>query len=346
MSVSYTSILWNKQKKKYDLRILVFILSFTILFFGGHSVLHPNATFQTVFIRNFGLLAFLFLNLILVIGPLARINTKYLVILYNRRHLGVSMFIMAAIHGVFSIVNFHALGDTNPIKSVFLSNLRYDSIVDFPFQVLGFVALTILAFMAATSHDFWLKNLKPKFWKSLHMSVYVAYALIILHVVLGALQDETSPILFGVVLIGFIMVSSLHIYTGLAARRVDKPISSKNEFVKVCHLSDIKDNRAKIFTVNEERVAIFKYEGKLSAVNNFCRHQGGPLGEGKIVDGCITCPWHGYQYLPHNGQSPPPFSEKIETYRLKLQGDEVWLNPVPLAEGTEVPPIIFDNEQG
>ena len=26
------------------------------------------------------------------------------------------------------------------------------------------------------------------------------------------------------------------------------------------------------------------------------------------MDGCITCPWHGYQYLPHNGQSPPPFT--------------------------------------
>ena len=27
----------------------------------------------------------------------------------------------------------------------------------------------------------------------------------------------------------------------------------------------------------------------------------GPLGEGKIVDGCITCPWHGFQYRPQDG---------------------------------------------
>lgn len=25
-----------------------------------------------------------------------------------------------------------------------------------------------------------------------------------------------------------------------------------------------------------------------------CKHQNDPLGEGKIVDGCVTCPWHGY----------------------------------------------------
>jgi DMSO/TMAO reductase YedYZ heme-binding membrane subunit/nitrite reductase/ring-hydroxylating ferredoxin subunit len=342
MSVTYASILWNKQKKKYDLGILIFVLSFTILFFVGHVVLHPVATFETIFIRNFGLIAFLFLHVVLVIGPLARINTKYLIILYNRRHLGVTMFIMAAIHGVFSILNFHSLSNMNPVKSVFLSNLRYDSIIEFPFQVLGFIALIILALMATTSHDFWLKNLGPKLWKSLHMLVYLAYALIILHVVLGALQNETSPVLFGVVLLGFILVSSMHIYAGLTERSVDEPIDAEeSDFVKVCDVSEIEDNRAKIFTVSGERVAIFKYDGKLSAVNNFCRHQGGPLGEGKVVDGCITCPWHGYQYLPHNGQSPPPFTEKIETYKLKLEGAEVWIDPKPLAVGTEVTPIVL-----
>lgn len=340
MSVSYASILWNKQKKKYDLGILIFVLSFTILFFGGHVALHPDATFETIFIRNFGLLAFLLLHMVLIIGPLARIHTKYLIVLYNRRHLGVTMFIMAAIHGVFSILNFHSLSNINPVKSVFLSNLRYDSIIEFPFQVLGFAALLILAIMATTSHDFWLKNLGPKLWKSLHMLVYLAYALIILHVVLGALQNETSPILFGVVLLGFVVVASLHIYVGLKERNVDEPIDTdKSNFVNVCDVSDIDDNRAKIFTVSGERVAIFKYDGKLSAVNNFCKHQGGPLGEGKVVDGCITCPWHGYQYLPHNGQSPPPFTEKVETYNLKLQGTDVWIDPKPLAEGTEVTPI-------
>ena len=59
-----------------------------------------------------------------------------------------------------------------------------------------------------------------------------------------------------------------------------------------------------------ERVAIFKYDGKISAVSNVCQHQNGPLGEGKILDGCITCPWHGYQYLPETGASPPPFVRK------------------------------------
>ena len=93
--------------------------------------------------------------------------------------------------------------------------------------------------------------------------------------------------------------------------------------------------------VEDENIAIFKHDSKLSAVSNLCRHQNGPLGEGKIIDGCITCPWHGYQYLPENGQSPPPFTEKLETYDVKLLGDKVYVNPKPYPEGTERPAAIY-----
>ena len=90
--------------------------------------------------------------------------------------------------------------------------------------------------------------------------------------------------------------------------------------------------------MQNERVAIFKYDGKLSAIHNVCKHQGGPLGEGKVIDGCITCPWHGYQYLPINGQSPPPFTEKVATYELKMDGEIIYINPKSFDEGTEVEP--------
>ncbi|MCB0599501.1 MAG: Rieske (2Fe-2S) protein, partial [Phaeodactylibacter sp.] len=62
-----------------------------------------------------------------------------------------------------------------------------------------------------------------------------------------------------------------------------------------------------------------------------------PLGEGKIVDGCITCPWHGYQYRPEDGQSPPPFTEKVATYDVKVVDGKVYVNPEPYPEGTPRP---------
>ncbi len=340
MSVSYTSILWNKQKKIYDRGIVIFIVSFLVLFSGTSIILYPEVTFETLLIRSFGLLALLILHVVLVIGPLSRLNKRFLIVLYNRRHLGVSMFLIALVHGVFSMINFHSLGNMNPIRSVFLSNLEYDSFINFPFQVLGFFALFVFALMATTSHDFWLKNLGTKVWKALHMTVYLAYALIILHVSLGALQNETSPIIFGMMLIGLVTVCTLHIISGLKEWKLDQT-HEQNDWIAACRVDEVVENKAKIVTISGERVAIYKYEGKLSAVNNVCRHQGGPIGEGKIIDGCITCPWHGYQYLPGNGQSPPPFTEKLETYYLKLEDGKIWVNPKPNLPGTPVEPEII-----
>ena len=341
MSVSYTSVLWNKNKKRYDRAILICIVIFIATFTLLNLTLNPQVTFETNLIRSFGWLAILLLHIILSIGPLARINPMFNIVLYNRRHLGVIMFFMGLIHGGFSTMQFHSLGDMNPIRSIFLSNLNYGSIAYFPFQTLGFFGLTVLALMAASSHDFWLKNLGFKTWKALHMLVYLAYGALILHIALGALQNETSPVIFGILIFGFITIATLHLVSAFKEVKIDRELKSPDSFIPVCNVNEIFDNRAKIFTVSGERIAVFKYNGKLSAVNNVCRHQGGPLGEGKIIDGCITCPWHGYQYLPGNGQSPPPFTEKVETYNLRLEGDLISIDPTPKEPGTPTEPIVI-----
>ena len=107
-------------------------------------------------------------------------------------------------------------------------------------------------------------------------------------------------------------------------------------------LDEIDDTCAKVVTLSDdERVAIFKYDGKLSAITNACAHQNGPLGEGKVLWGCITCPWHGYQYNLADGRAPAPFTEKISTYRLKLVGSTILLDPNALPPGTHVDPVEF-----
>lgn len=339
MAVTYKPVLWNRQKKIYDrllwLGIFLIITTFSI----SEVLMYPDITIETVIIRATAFTAIILLHFILMIGPLARLDNRFLPLLYNRRHLGVSMFFIALIHGVFSIVQFHALGDTNPIISVFTSNLHYQEISAFPFQVLGFFALVILFLMAATSHDFWLKNLSPKVWKTLHMLVYVAYGLIIAHVALGTLQYETDLVYWVMLIGGFVTITGLHIASGIKENRrlaAQKNALGEAGYFEVATLSEIEEKRAKTLFINGENIAIYKYDGKISAVNNICRHQMGPIGEGKIIDGCITCPWHGYQYLPENGQSPPPFKEKLETYQVKVVGKHIWVNPSPFAEGTFV----------
>ena len=151
MSASYQSILWNRQKKIYDWVLFGFIVLYLATFILCNLIVNPEITQETLIIRAFGTLAILLLHIILMIGPLARLNTVFLPLLYNRRHLGVTMFFMAAIHGIFSIVQFHSLGNINPILSVFVSNTHYESLTKFPFQALGFLALLIFFLMISST---------------------------------------------------------------------------------------------------------------------------------------------------------------------------------------------------
>jgi len=342
MSEKYAAISWNRQKKIYDAIVWSGVAAYLLLFIGLGSFLQPAATIETLLIRAFGTCALLLLHIVLIIGPLCRLSPRFLPLLYNRRHLGVTVFFAGAIHAALSIFQFHALGSLNPFVSVLAGNPRFGSVADFPFQVLGLLALIILFLMAATSHDFWLNNLSAPVWKTLHTLVYVAYALLVGHVALGVLQAETSPVLTGFLGFGLTLVVGLHLVSAFRESGADKETASREEFVEACRVKEIPEKRACVRTIAGERVAIFKYDGKVSAVSNVCQHQNGPLGEGRVIDGCITCPWHGFQYLPETGASPPPFTEKVPTFNVKIEDGKVYVHKKPNQAGTRVEPAEID----
>ncbi len=345
MSVRYAAVGWNRQKKIYDRTAALGVVLYIVAFVLVSALLFPTATAETLLIRATGTAAVLLLHVILSIGPLCRIDARYLPLLYNRRHLGVIMFLLALIHGVVSMIQFHALGDASPIVSLFFGHTDYDRFVDFPFQTLGFFALIIFFFMAATSHDFWLAALGPRAWKALHMLVYFAYALVVMHVALGILQDTRNPAFAIIIGAGMLWLLGLHLYAATRANHRPLPEAASDSgqanipagFRRVAHVDDIEVDRAITVRLGEQRIAVFRVAGEsapdtIYAISAVCRHQNGPLGEGRIVDGCVTCPWHGFQYDPATGKSPPPFTEEVARFPVHLTADrEIYVSEEAIA---------------
>ena len=217
MSVRYVGVQWNRLKLVYDVAIGLFVLAFVQLFdWLSGSVLRGERGISPEIrhMRAWGACAFVMLSLILAIGPLARLDRRFAPLLYNRRHLGIAMCAVGVMHAYHVLGFYFAYGDLP--QSV--AALTYDTEVttwSLPFVLFGVGALVIIVLMAATSHDFFQKLLGHS-WKWLHTSVYVAYALVVLHVAFGALQTETSPALAA----GFVAcvagVTALHLF---AARR-------------------------------------------------------------------------------------------------------------------------------
>ncbi|MCM2269420.1 MAG: ferric reductase-like transmembrane domain-containing protein [Thermoanaerobaculia bacterium] len=344
MSAGYRAVQWSPGKRRYDGALGATLAAYLAIFLAVTFVARPEITLETALIRAFGTAALALLHLVLAIGPLARLDRRFLPLLWNRRHLGVTMFLCALAHGVFALVQFHALGVRNPLVSLLATNRRFDSLAQFPFEPLGLAALAILFLMAATSHDFWLANLTAPVWKALHMGVYAAYALVVAHVALGALQDERAPALVGVLAAGLAAIVALHLAAAAREWRLDRAVAAAGAdgYVACGRVEEIAEGRARVVTLAGERVAVFRNAGTISALSNVCQHQNGPLGEGRIVDGCVTCPWHGYQYRPEDGRAPAPFSERVPTFRVRVERGVILVDPRPLPPGTPVEPARFD----
>lgn len=348
MSQAYKPVQWNRTKLIYDGFLAVGISAYLLIFMNVAPLLSPSVQLvdQPIYkMRAFGSCAFLLLSIILAIGPLARIDTRFLPLLYNRRHFGVITAGIAVLHAMSVLDWYLAYAPISKLEALFTSNTSFGQILGFPFELFGAFSLLVLVVMAATSHDFWLSFLTARFWKAMHMLVYAAYASLVLHVTLGSVVGRGNPRTIFIVVLSMTALITLHLIAGLREARKDRVLATnprQDGWVSIGDLADFVEGRALTGAgAGGERIAVFKFKGKLAALSNVCSHQGGPVGEGKVVLGLVTCPWHGYQYRMEDGCSPPPFKERIRKYRLRLNGSQIWVDPVPVPLGTSIEPVLI-----
>ena len=335
MSHRYAPVGWNRVKLIYDAALAGAIASYLALYqWLAPGVGGPDE--PTVAMRAYGSCTFLLLTLVLCIGPSARLDRRLLPLLYNRRHFGVMTWAVAAGHASAVLGWYFSYSRVPTLEALLGADAHFGQVQGFPFIPFGIVAFLVLCVMAFTSHDFWLHFLGPGLWKALHMGVYGAYGLAVLHVAMGALQGAGTGGLWGVVVGSVVLVCGLHLAAG---RRRGTGLAG-GDWVDAVGVDEIEDGAGVVVRIEgAEAVAIFRDGRRLAAVSNLCAHQNGPLGEGRVIDGCITCPWHGFQYRLEDGSAPAPFTEKLATYRLRVVGRRVWLDPRGLAPGTFVAPV-------
>jgi nitrite reductase/ring-hydroxylating ferredoxin subunit/DMSO/TMAO reductase YedYZ heme-binding membrane subunit len=336
MSVGFSAVQWNRRKLIYDGILIAGVMLFIGTFMTVGALRKPPADMPAwinLRIKAFGTCAFTMLTIILTIGPLARLDRRFLPLLYNRRHFGVLTFLVALVHA-YSVVDwFAAQGAMGDLMTEMVASPGYGKFIGFPIKALGLTGLSILFLLAATSHDFWLAFLTPRIWKALHMALYLAYGVLVMHVALGVMQEDRRvfiPILLGG---SSLAVTLLHI---AAAWREREAAQEHDGWLVVGPPASIPDKAARLVSApNGERIAVFRDGDQIGALTNLCAHQNGPLGEGCIRNGLVTCPWHGYEYRLEDGCAPPPFTEKLATYRVRLRDGVIEVDPNALPPGTK-----------
>ena len=95
---------------------------------------------------------------------------------------------------------------------------------------------------------------------------------------------------------------------------------------KVAKTSEIAVGTGKVVQAGGKTLAIFNAEGTFYAVDNACKHRGGPLGEGTLAGTTVTCPWHGWEYDVTTGGCSMDEAIKVQKYDVKVEGDDIFVS--------------------
>jgi len=98
-----------------------------------------------------------------------------------------------------------------------------------------------------------------------------------------------------------------------------------NQSMKVTTQDCLRPGCAIAVDIEGLSIAIFNMDGKFFAMNNQCGHRGGPLAEGSIDGNVINCPWHGFAFDITTGNCATNPAIKQQTYQVRLEGNDVWL---------------------
>ena len=95
------------------------------------------------------------------------------------------------------------------------------------------------------------------------------------------------------------------------------------EFVPVGRVNDFAPGAGKMVHVSGRHVALFRLGDEFFALDNMCLHRGGPLCDGEIEAGVVTCPWHFWSYEIKTGTMVQDPRVGVSKHEVRIEGDEV-----------------------
>ena len=120
-----------------------------------------------------------------------------------------------------------------------------------------------------------------------------------------------------------------------------------NMWYVAADLADISDKPTQAKVLGQKLVIFRAKDGSIACLSDICIHRGASLSAGKVVDGCVECPYHGWRYdgkgaVAKIPAQPPgakiPQHARIDSYPVVVKYGWVWVFMGDLPEA-ERPPL-------
>ena len=99
-------------------------------------------------------------------------------------------------------------------------------------------------------------------------------------------------------------------------------------FVKVARLSEVPPGTAIEVVRGTDLLAVCNVDGEIRATSGVCPHAGGPLGQGALNGGYLTCPWHMWQFDSKTGQCDFNPAVRIPVYPIRVEKNQIFVDMV------------------
>lgn len=97
-------------------------------------------------------------------------------------------------------------------------------------------------------------------------------------------------------------------------------------WVRVGSLNDIPRRGARCVKSGEMSIAIFRTaDDRVFALEDKCPHRNGPLSQGIVHDGCVTCPLHNWVISLETGLAQGADEGQTLSFPVRLEGDDIVL---------------------
>ena len=93
----------------------------------------------------------------------------------------------------------------------------------------------------------------------------------------------------------------------------------------VARVGEIPEGEGRSFEVGDRVIAVILAGGAYYAIDDHCPHQGAPLCDGLVMDGTVTCTWHGWRFSLEDGRwlDSPRSKVRVDTYPVRVERDEI-----------------------
>ena len=115
---------------------------------------------------------------------------------------------------------------------------------------------------------------------------------------------------------------------------------ASEEWTDVLPEADLVDEQPTLVYDGKVPVLLVRTGGQLYAIADRCTHRGGPLHEGELSDGCITCPWHASKFRVSDGQVVAgPATRGQQAYEVRVRYGSIQLRHTGEVASLRLDPI-------